>query len=170
MPNKVDTTTNNPQTEPLPLQKQDVGMRLLCSKDLSDSNFLQVLGELTTVGEPDHQTVLERYNYIMARKDSYYPFVLTKLEGTEEVIIGTATLIIERKFIHGCGAVGHIEDVVVSSQVRGGGYGRLLINHLIQVAKDAGCYKIILDCDEGNVLFYEKCGMSRKGVQMALYF
>ncbi len=29
-----------------------------------------------------------------------------------------------------------------------------------------GCYKVILDCAEANVSFYEKCGLTRKEVQM----
>lgn len=33
-------------------------------------------------------------------------------------------------------------------------------------AKEAGCYKVILDCAENNVAFYEKCGLTRKEVQM----
>ena len=48
--------------------------------------------------------------------------------------------------------------------------GHLLMRKLAEVSKDAGCYKVILDCSEDNVEFYEKCGFSRKGVQMAEYF
>lgn len=33
-------------------------------------------------------------------------------------------------------------------------------------AKEAGCYKAILDCGEERVPFYEKCGLARKEVQM----
>ena len=29
-----------------------------------------------------------------------------------------------------------------------------------------GCYKVILDCAEANVVFYEKCGLTRKEIQM----
>lgn len=32
--------------------------------------------------------------------------------------------------------------------------------------QEAGCYKVILDCSEDNVPFYEKCGLTRKEVQM----
>ena len=31
------------------------------------------------------------------------------------------------------------------------------------------CYKIILDCSDKNVAFYQKCGYIRKGAQMAMY-
>lgn len=39
-------------------------------------------------------------------------------------ILGTAALIVERKFIHGCGKVGHVEDVVVDERARGGRIGQ----------------------------------------------
>ena len=37
-------------------------------------------------------------------------------------------------------------------------------------AKEAGCYKAILDCGEERVPFYEKCGLARKEVQMVRLF
>jgi glucosamine-phosphate N-acetyltransferase len=30
--------------------------------------------------------------------------------------------------------------------------------------------QVILDCADANVGFYEKCGLERKGVEMAKYF
>lgn len=33
-------------------------------------------------------------------------------------------------------------------------------------AKEVGCYKVILDCSEDNVNFYQKCGFTKKEVQM----
>ncbi|KAF6252261.1 acyl-CoA N-acyltransferase, partial [Scenedesmus sp. NREL 46B-D3] len=81
-------------------------------------------------------------------------------------LLGTACLIIERKFIHSCGKVGHIEDVVVDAAARGHKVGQRLIDELVCVAKQRGCYKVILDCAEHNIPFYEKCGLSRKEVQM----
>ena len=39
-------------------------------------------------------------------------------------IVGTGTLLIERKVIHSCGLVGHIEDVVVHSDYRGLSLGK----------------------------------------------
>jgi hypothetical protein len=41
-----------------------------------------------------------------------------------------------------------------------------LIEALIDVSRDRGCYKVILDCSEANQAFYEKCGLTRKEVQM----
>jgi glucosamine-phosphate N-acetyltransferase len=38
------------------------------------------------------------------------------------------------------------------------------------VGKTVGCYKVILDCSEKNVPFYEKCGFTVKEKQMVVYF
>ena len=53
---------------------------------------------------------------------------------------------------------------------RGGRLGKAIVDRLGEVAKAAGCYKVILDCTSDNAAFYERCGYKRKEVQMALYF
>jgi glucosamine-phosphate N-acetyltransferase len=85
-------------------------------------------------------------------------------------IIGIATLFIEPKLIHNFGFVGHIEDVVVDNNHRNKGIGKKLLDSLSQMAKDQGCYKVILDCSEDNASFYEKCGFKKHGFEMSLYF
>jgi len=46
----------------------------------------------------------------------------------------------------------------------------MIINKLTEYAKEQECYKVILDCAEKNVKFYEKCGYESKGILMAIYF
>ena len=48
---------------------------------------------------------------------SYQIFVVE--ETGKKKIVATATLILEKKFIRGCGLAGHVEDVVVDESVRG---------------------------------------------------
>ena len=43
-----------------------------------------------------------------------------------------------------------------------------LIAALVDHAKKIGCYKVILDCSEENVAFYQKGGFERKEVQMVM--
>lgn len=45
-----------------------------------------------------------------------------------------------------------------------------LIEELIRLAQELGCYKVILDCAESNIGFYERCGLTRKEVQMVKYY
>ena len=90
-------------------------------------------------------------------------------DQTKTRILATGTVFVEHKFIHACSKVGHIEDVVVLPEARGQGLGLRIVNALIDEASERQCYKVILDCDEANVGFYEKAGMVRKEVQMAKY-
>jgi len=85
-------------------------------------------------------------------------------------IVATGTLYIEQKIIHEFGHVGHIEDIVVDSNFRGMRLGKKIVCHLINLAKEKGCYKVILNCNENNVRFYEKCGLIRKECEMVKYF
>lgn len=82
-----------------------------------------------------------------------------KEAGKPARILATSSVIIENKFLH-CGSrVGHIEDVVVDKDTRGSGLGQKIVQHCIDYARDAGCYKVILNCSNKNVPFYINCGM-----------
>lgn len=85
-------------------------------------------------------------------------------------IIASATLVIEDKFIHSCGRVGHIEDVVVNSLYRGASLGKRVSQFLTDLAREEGCYKTILDCDPHNIPFYNKLGYKQKSCHMAIYY
>jgi glucosamine-phosphate N-acetyltransferase len=37
---------------------------------------------------------------------------------------------------------------------------------LKELAVEKGCYKVILDCSDSNVSFYEKCGFSKTEIMM----
>ena len=43
---------------------------------------------------------------------------------------------------------------------------RRLIEAVIAAAREAGCYKVILDCSEANAPFYAKCGLHMKELHM----
>ena len=81
-------------------------------------------------------------------------------------VIATGTIFIEKKFIHNLGCVGHIEDIVVDIAYRKKGFGKKIINALVSHAKKCGCYKVILNCAEKNIGFYEECRFVRKEVEM----
>jgi len=76
----------------------------------------------------------------------------------EGEVLGTATILVENKLLHYGSRVGHIEDVVVDQNKRLGGVGKELIQKCVEFAEERLCYKVILDCGEHNVAFYESCG------------
>ena len=105
---------------------------------------------------------LERFDYMAScHPPLYYIVVIESI--TEGRIVAAGTLVLEFKFIHENGLVGHIEDIVVESKQRGNQLGRRIIEQLKGIGMSLGCYKVILDCAEKNVGFYEKTGFSVKG-------
>jgi glucosamine-phosphate N-acetyltransferase len=81
-------------------------------------------------------------------------------------VIGSASILIEQKFIHDGGKVGHIEDVVIEKKFQGKGVGQKIVNTILEYAKKQGCYKTILDCTDDLVPFYENIGFKRHSNSM----
>ncbi|EXJ72091.1 glucosamine-phosphate N-acetyltransferase [Cladophialophora psammophila CBS 110553] len=129
--------------------------------------FLPTLRVLTTVGEPTLTEFNARYDFISSRNDTYYILVICDETST---VVGTGAVIVERKFIHNMGLVGHIEDIAVAKNQQGKKLGLRIIQALDAVAERVGCYKSILDCSEANEGFYVKCGFKRAGLEMAHYY
>ena len=82
---------------------------------------------------------------------------ITFVAVTDGEIVGTASVLIERKMLHHGSKVGHIEDVVVDSNQRISGIGKELIKKCVEQCRYKGCYKAILDCSDENIPFYEAC-------------
>ena len=84
-------------------------------------------------------------------------------------IIASGTILYETKLIHNISLYAHIEDIIVSSKYRKNGYGLILLNELVDVCKKNNTYKILLDCQEELIKFYEKSGFKKNGSQMVIY-
>ena len=136
--------------------------------ELNDYNlgYLELLESLTTVGNISYEEWSKRFLEIDINPDIQIWVIYCK---DNNKIVGSSTILLEAKFIHSLGKVAHIEDVVINSQHRGEGLGKILISHLIDIAKINNCYKIILDCDGDNTQFYTKCGFTILGAQMGFY-
>ena len=132
-----------------------------------DSNYFQVLSQLSVV---DNKSItLDQWNqFISQLNNNHQIYVL--VDSSTNNIIASGTLLIENKIIHNMGKVAHIEDIVTDNKFRGKGYGKMMIEYLIEKAKEHQVYKIILNCSDENIKFYEKCGFELKSNQMAKYF
>ena len=136
-------------------------------KDDYYNGFLQLLEQLTTVNanEISYDNFCDHYDKLKSNV-----FVIKENNKINNKIIGTASILIEEKFIHKLASVGHIEDVVVDINYRKKGLGTLLINHCIKYANDNNCYKVLLNCSEKNMEFYKRCGFDNKNIEMSMYF
>ncbi|CEJ89561.1 Putative Glucosamine 6-phosphate N-acetyltransferase [[Torrubiella] hemipterigena] len=133
-----------------------------------NSGFLDCLRVLTTVGEITEEDFQKQYD-AMDEQEGYYIMVIEDTARKEHAVVATGALMVERKFIHSLGRVGHIEDIAVAKDQQGKKLGLRMIQALDYVAKNVGCYKTILDCSETNEGFYIKCGFRRAGLEMAHY-
>lgn len=147
--NHADTTTASQEEEPLfspsliSPEIQAVLPEGYSARPLRRSDYhlqyLDVLRVLTTVGDITEAMWNERYDYLKKRNDEYYLIVICDGSGR---IVGTGSLIVERKFIHTLGLVGHIEDIAVSQDQQGKKLGLRIIQTLDYVAAKVGCYKV----------------------------
>jgi GNAT superfamily N-acetyltransferase len=105
-----------------------------------------------------------RYTYLSSRNDSYFLLCITDASSK---IVGTGALIVERKFIHELGLVGHIEDIAVAKDQQGKKLGLRIIQALDFVAEKVGCYKV---CFMFSELLWSGGLVEWKGVGCAVPF
>jgi len=86
---------------------------------------------------------------------------IAEVNWTTTECVGTVTVIAEQKFIHKGGLVGHIEDVSVRKDWHGKRVGKQLVHHALDYCKSLGCYKVILDCREELVSYYNSFGFKK---------
>jgi glucosamine-phosphate N-acetyltransferase len=138
--------------------------------DLIKTQYLSLLSMLTVVDNNlTNEDFLNQVNKII----NYGAIIICYEENIEDLpflIIGSGTVFIEPKIIHGCSFVGHIEDIVVHENFRKKGISQCILEMLKTYCKEMECYKVILDCNDDVQSVYEKSGFIKKGSQMAIYF
>ncbi|VAI48754.1 unnamed protein product [Triticum turgidum subsp. durum] len=108
-----------------------------------ERGFLPLLSQLSSCPDLTESEFAACFANLAALGDDHVILVAEDpAAAPERRILSTGCLFVERKFL------------------RGGG----------KTAKDAGCYKVILDCTPELRAYYAKCGFVEKGVQMAVYF
>lgn len=123
--------------------------------------YLKLLEQLTRVGELSFEQFKDKFN-----KLNSHIYVIE----IDNKIVASATIFIEYKFIHNSQNVGHIEDVVTDNNYRKHGLGKILINKLLQIAKENTCYKVILNCSKDISGYYKKLNFKYSGECYSTYF
>ena len=125
--------------------------------------FLKSLDSLKQTSSIEKSKAKEIFDKINANSD--HIIAVAEIEGK---IVGSTTLLIEPKFIHEGGLVGHIEDVVVDKEYQGKKIGEKIMKYLLEISKNRGCYKTILDCTEDVKPFYEKLGFKQVASELRI--
>ena len=131
--------------------------------------FLNLLSQLTDIGNITDNSFNDRFNdrFNDLSSNKYLDIYVIIYNS---ILVACGTIYIEPKFIHNCGKIAHIEDIVVKKEFRGKGLGKQIIEHLKKVANLSNCYKIILSCSKKNKFFYEKCGFKNENLEMSFRF
>jgi glucosamine-phosphate N-acetyltransferase len=124
---------------------------------------LDVIRDLAYVGDITEEMWIERYDLMSNCKGTYYIVVIVDQNREGGKIVGTGTLVVERKLyvdlgmskvqtwrliilssLYKLGTQGHLEDIAIKSDQQGKKLGLRLIEALDYVAEKVGCYKVCL--------------------------
>nr|ODN90674.1 glucosamine-phosphate N-acetyltransferase [Cryptococcus depauperatus CBS 7841] len=159
----------DPSKIPASLQDQlgpDLYLRPLASTDVARGHF-DLLSVLTSAPCMSAETYENVFKEMKACPNTYFTIVI--VHSPTDTVVACGSVVVERKFVRNAGLVGHIEDIAVSKSMQGRKLGLKIIDALVQIGRSRGCYKIILDCSNSNIPFYEKCGFKQKEYQMVRY-
>jgi GNAT superfamily N-acetyltransferase len=134
----------------------------------------QVLGLYAQLGQDDGQVLdIESAREIyaqFARYPSYRLFVASDEQAPNRVL-GSYTLLVMHNLAHLGAPSAIVEDVVVDASCRSQGIGRQLMNHAMEQARAAGCYKLALSSNrrrERAHAFYDSLGFERHGISFVI--
>lgn len=131
------------------------------------NGFLELLDQLTPTSKCNFDEFSCQFDKMTQLNPLAWVYVMIHRSGT---VVATAKLFLELKYHNNFAVMGHIEDVVVHPMYRGSGYGKKIMDFVRNEAVVThNCYKVVLDCSDANVAFYEKCGFKRKGNEMVVY-
>jgi len=124
-------------------------------------NLLKQLNNYNTEYIYTYEKFCDKFNTIK-RKGGI--ILVKELDGE---IIATGKILIEDKFFDN---IAHIEDIVVDINHRHCGFGKEIVDKLVQLVDPSDCYKIILNAKDDISDFYSKTGFKKVGNEWCYRF
>jgi predicted N-acetyltransferase YhbS len=152
---------------------ESANIRLVTVEDIP--RILQLYDELiitTSKVESSKAPLLEDYQRTFSDICSVPGYELLVAEDKGE-IVGTMILLIAPNLAHRASPWALVENLTVDPKQRRQQLGRQLIEHAINRAKEAGCYKIILNSNKkrrGAHKFYRSLGFQESSHGFSIYF
>jgi GNAT superfamily N-acetyltransferase len=145
-------------------------IRAATEKDIP--RLLELYQQLSFKPEEYKKPPLEECKKSFARASAVPGYSLLVAEEDGEVV-GTTVLAILPGMAHGTKPFAVIEYVVVDEKRRREGIGKLLMEYCLKLAKEAGCYKVMLTSDkrrERAHKFYRSLGFEASAHGFRYYF
>jgi len=117
---------------------------------------------LTKTPPPEPQD-LEAWSALLAELTATpgYRILVAEEDGRA---VSSVTLVVIRNLTHNLRPYALIENVVTHADYRGRGFASALMNRACEMARDAGCYKVMLltgSKSESTLRFYERRGFNK---------
>ena len=139
-------------------EERDLVLREATTGDLAE--LLRLLAQLFEhdTPRPDAPTDEERRALEVILADGCQTLVVVEDEGR---IVASAVFVLVPNLTHGGRPYAILENVVVDAGERGRGIGEMLVRHLVERARQAGCYKVALTSNKRRTdahRFYRRLG------------
>ncbi len=108
----------------------------------------------------------ELYNLFVSNLNQNNHIIVIYEKDNE--ILATGSLLIETKLTYNISYLGHIENIFVNEKKRNNGIGKKIVEYLITYAKEKGCYRIDLACEENLINFYKEAGFNKQLICMSM--
>jgi GNAT superfamily N-acetyltransferase len=148
-------------------------IRPACTADIPRLLALyEELSLVTTPREQGHCPAPANYERALALIHSIPGYSLLVVEKNGDVA-GLMSLLIMPNLSHGNLPWALIESVVIDSQSRNFGLGTMLVKHSIEMARAAGCYKLVLDSNKKRLDAHRFCrslGFEEYSVGFRMHF
>jgi GNAT superfamily N-acetyltransferase len=102
---------------------------------------------------------------------SHYPNYRLYVACEGEAVMGTFALLVMHNLGHQGTPSAIVEDVVVHVAHQSQGLGRDMMHHAMALAREAGCYKLVLSSNQKRErahAFYESLGFQRHGFSFSI--
>lgn len=136
----------------------DVTLRPAGPGDLA--GLLALYAELNPADPPlDEAAAQERFTAMLTQ-----PGMTILVAARDQAVLASCALVVVPNLTRGGASYALIENVVTLASARRQGLGRLVIQHAINAAWAANCYKVMLltgRADSGAHDFYTQCGFKQ---------
>lgn len=151
------------------MQSSDVLVRKARDADFED--LLSVLSQLRPSDAPlDPTSATLRNSWQHIKEQSGRALLVAELDGR---VVGTIDCFITANLTHAGQPYATIENLVVDASCRRRGVGKALVDAVVSVARNAGCYKVQLLSNQMRRdahSFYEAVGFAPSAQGYRIYF
>lgn len=133
----------------------------------TESDIDAILALQAQLGQDDGTVLTTDQALAVLRRMAAYPDYGVRVAELDEGVVGCYALLVMDNLAHLGTPSAIVEDVVVDASCRGRGIGRAMMHDAMCVAREKGCYKLVLNSNLRRLdahRFYEGLGFERHGV------